>query len=459
MIKLNQGANSKDLSITDWIGALATLMPPSTVALIGAGDGLGEWCSLVRGLAPSKAIFVEAEEKKYDSLLTHLGREEPFEAIRALVGGAALPTLFYTANYEDESGTIVPEDLLELWPNLRTEGRCELDALSLDEMLDLSASDWLFIDCFPAVDILRNGVKQISRVRAVLAREMLTPGDDLDRQCGSAHVRSLLETYGLKHVITRESRHPGIGHSLYVRDIAQLSPDESDDSEAANGEDISADVVAEQSLAIHQSSISSLEDRLDALDEKNRLRDESVQTVHDRIVSDIEALDRKNASGIETLAGRIAALKGHLDTLVEEVRNAASLQFESLDAGLAKQAEVCKDLERRVSSLDEARVKLEDGQARVLQQLEKRLQNLETAWSSKSDEAAKSVRERILVMETEIEKKWHAELEKVAKKLAAVEDTHAKQQRRYVAAKQEINKAVTEVDLLKELFLQDANNR
>ena len=459
MIKLNQGASSKELSITDWIGALATLMPPSTVALIGAGDGLGEWCSLVRGLAPSKAIFVEAEAKKYDSLLTHLGREEPFEAIRALVGGASLPTLFYTANYEDESGTIVPEDLLELWPNLRTEGRCELDALSLDEMLDLSASDWLFIDCFPAVDILRSGVKQISRVRAVLAREMLTADDDLDRQCGSAHVRSLLETYGLKHVITRESRHPGIGHSLYVRDISQLPPDESDDSEAANGEDISADVVAEQSLAIHQSSISSLEDRLEALDEKNRLRDESVQTVHDRIVSDIEALDRKNASGIETLAGRIAALKGHLDTLVEEVRNAASLQFESLGAGLAKQAEVCKDLERRVSSLDEARVKLEDGQARVLQQLEKRLQNLETAWSSKSDEAAKSVRERILMMETEIDKKWHAELEKVAKKLAAVEDTHAKQQRRYVAAKQEINKAVTEVDLLKELFLQDANNR
>lgn len=459
MININQVPSNKDLSIIDWLGALATLMPPSTIALIGAGDGLGEWCSLVRGLAPSKGIFVEAEQKKYDSLRAIMDREEPFDVVCALIGASTVPTMFYTANYDDESGIIVPEDLLELWPNLRTEGRCELDALSLDEAFDLSASDWLFIDCFPAVDILRGGVKQISRVRAVLAREMMTAGDDLDRQCGRAHVRSLLETYGLKHVITRESRHPGIGHSLYVRDTSRLPTDESVVSEAANGADVSADIEAADNLAVPKNSISSLADRLDAIDEKNRLRDESVQAVHHRIASDIDALDRKNASSIDKLAERIAVLEGHIDTLAKEVRNAASQQFESLGAGLAQQAEVCRELERRVLLLEETRIKLDDGQARALQQLEKRLHNVEAAWSSKTDEAAKGVRERISVLEAEIEKKWRAELDKVAKKVTAVEEMHAKQQRRYVAAKQEINKAVTEVDLLKDLLLQDVNSR
>lgn len=333
-----QKLTEKSFSLLDWLSVLETILQPSKLLLVGAGDGQGELARYVSNMKSSSARLIEADEEQYAQLSSSSIFSDPrFSFKNTVVYQSQEDVNFYVASYRDESGLIPAEDMNYLWPNLKTLEKKQRNAESLQNLLEEFSAEWLFVDCFPAARLLESASNKLDNVDVVLVRAVVEEKNDVsaasenELNSGLDQISSVLGRFKFRNVMTEFGRHPRIAHVLYVKDISVISKEKNKyqicsgtqayDSQTSQKErDENSD---ENSLVVHKS---------------NESRDNNLNLLISRIDS-LEEEFKKNSSEVEKIKKNI---KNLTDTLARQQNNHQVAKDEIGSA--ASQIELLKEI-------------------------------------------------------------------------------------------------------------------
>ncbi|WP_162777400.1 hypothetical protein, partial [Comamonas kerstersii] len=206
---------------------LQGLMPPSHIALVGAGNGKTPWAQWLNAQTVP-ATLVEADDQQFAILQRQqaAGSWAQARLLHAVVAAEAGEVAFYTSNLATESGLLPSEDLQQLWPNLHTLQSSQRQATALAQLLAPEQAQaqhqWLLLDCLPAATLLHGAATALAQVDVVVARVLLTEPEHAGQQpvqpvpgAGLAELKALLPEF--TQLALQPSRHPAIAHVLLVR--------------------------------------------------------------------------------------------------------------------------------------------------------------------------------------------------------------------------------------------------
>jgi len=221
-----------------WLTLLAHLYPPKGTLLIGAGAGNSPWVKHLQTENHPNVTLVEADEAKATRLKTTTQNQPHWQVKHHVIAQHTAPTPFYTASLQTESGLLEPESMRSHWPNLKTTDQQTRQAVSLAELqadAEIPAN-WLLVDCLPALPILQGAAQQLAAFDVIALRVLLNNTQDTanDNDNDNAHneltqsasanaLQPALQALGFRCLAIETSRHPAIGHALFVRDIAALA--------------------------------------------------------------------------------------------------------------------------------------------------------------------------------------------------------------------------------------------
>ena len=220
-----------DTCILSWLEHLWQLYPAQGVLVVGAGNGTSPWIdALQRWNAPSVTL-VEADDAQFQHLQRNMPEREGWQLRKQVVAAETGRVTYYHASSTAESGLVEPENLRALWPNLKTRQKSTRQAISLADLLSViePKANWLLLDCLPAGALLAGADPALATCDVIVTRALLSDeaGAELPAvQADASTITQLLQAQGFCTVATQISRHPGIAHTLHVRDratrIAQL---------------------------------------------------------------------------------------------------------------------------------------------------------------------------------------------------------------------------------------------
>ncbi|WP_415797133.1 hypothetical protein [Comamonas aquatilis] len=200
-----------------WLDHLYQLSPPTGVMCVGAGNGDSGWVDRLQTWDAQNVTLVEADETQFTRLEKNPVVSQLWQLRNEVVAERSESVLYHQATLASESGLVDPESLQTVWPNIRVKYRKNRQALALAELLSDSPSNWLWIDCLPALNLLRGAGDALLGVDLVMARILLNPPEVL-AELGLSSLQAFLEARGLRRLCIEESRNPGIGLVLFTRD-------------------------------------------------------------------------------------------------------------------------------------------------------------------------------------------------------------------------------------------------
>ena len=221
-------------AITPWLQHLSQLMPPTGVLLVGAGAGTGPWVQLLQTLAVPSATLVEADDTQFEHLQRSVPQRDGWRLRKQVVGPRTETVTYYQASNAFESGLLAPDSLRSLWPNLKTTHKQTRQAIALAELQQDAdpPANWLLLDCLPAIPILQGAAHQLAGVDVIAVRVLLNesaPEAEADSSAittittsaaAEDQLQPALQALGFRCLAIETSRHPALGHALFVRDTA-----------------------------------------------------------------------------------------------------------------------------------------------------------------------------------------------------------------------------------------------
>jgi hypothetical protein len=383
---LNPPRQDQD-AILPWLKHLAHLYSLSHAVVIGAGNGSGPWTRFLKESVAKSVKLVEADEDCFRQLRRTTEGQPSWFLSQQLIAPDGGSALFHKTSVPCENGLLHPHQLSDLWPRISSRESVELDAITLAQVMeDLpSPADWLFIDCLPALPLLRGAMDFMSGVNVIVARVTAEPS------AANADIDSLAEAMADSdfQLLTFEpNRNPQTGHALFVRNFGaaaqktidslhaeiHLVQNKSRELEASNN-------ATEQSLEASRNRIQELEasnnatlesleashNRIQELEASNNATVESLEASHNRI-QELEASNNATAESLEASHNRIHEL---------EASNNATL--ESLEASRNRIQELEASNNATVQSLEASRNRiqeLEDSNSSTVQSLGVKLASL-----------------------------------------------------------------------------------
>lgn len=228
-------------ALLPWLGLLQQLYPPNGVLLVGAGGGTSPWVQHLMASGHRNVTLIEADETTAARLKLVAQAQPSWKVLAGLVGPESTHTLSYTASLQPESGLLEPESLRSLWPNLKTTHQQTRQAITLAELQQDTEypANWLLVDCLPALPILQGAVQQLAAFDVIALRVLLgstqdtghgngdsisyTHNNELTQSASANALHPALQALGFRCLAIETSRHPDIGHALFVRDTAVLA--------------------------------------------------------------------------------------------------------------------------------------------------------------------------------------------------------------------------------------------
>lgn len=203
------------------IQALPWLMPPKGVIHVGIGAGTGpmqKW----RDADVTTALIIDANLPKLNWLNTELQNHPHWQVQQAILSAQEEKADFHTANNPMESGLCPPSLFNNFWPNLAATTAESLPSKSLDALLQETDTvaeyyDWLCVDCFPSLEILKGAERQLKHLNVVWARVILNPQAD-QVEYGLSKLEDYLVSQGFKRSLIVEENHPALASVLFMRD-------------------------------------------------------------------------------------------------------------------------------------------------------------------------------------------------------------------------------------------------
>jgi predicted nuclease with TOPRIM domain len=207
------------------INLLQRLAPPQAIIHIGAGIGGGEMHQWRQWDVPH-ALIIDADGDRLAWTEPLIVDRPDWQVLNVVLAEAEGETIFYRASNPGEDGVIPPERLKPLWPNLHTTVQEPHSTRRLDNLLTETSSVafeqatpvWTFVDCLPALPILKGAGRHIDEWSVLWLRVLLQPVTETENDAQLESVIAFLEPLGFRCVNVTESNHPAIGYALFVRD-------------------------------------------------------------------------------------------------------------------------------------------------------------------------------------------------------------------------------------------------
>lgn len=224
---------------------LQSLFPPQAVILVGVSRSqphLFDWPSV----RTENILLVDAAPEALANTRQSLPKTTAWQMRSAVLADHAGEACFFTASNPGEDGLVPPQQLAELWPNLRTtaERTCTTQTLHAllaePELAGLAEVDdtWLVIDCLPALRILRGAGALLQRCKVISLRVLREPLEQDEPGMTLAEAERYLAEHHFRCIHCTEENHPQIGQALFLRDDS-----------AQHGQEIACFLQAQADLA------------------------------------------------------------------------------------------------------------------------------------------------------------------------------------------------------------------
>ena len=207
-----------------WLEHLWQLYPAQGILIVGAGNGSSTWIKALQCWSAVNVTLIEADDTQFLHLQHQLAAQDGWQLRKQVIAAETGSVTYHHASNPAESGLIEPEALRPLWPNLKTRQASTQQAISLTELLALTEPkvNWLLLDCLPAGALLAGSGDALATCDVIVTRALLPEaGADLpSAQADANTITQLLQAQGFCTVAMETSRHPGVAHTLHVRDHA-----------------------------------------------------------------------------------------------------------------------------------------------------------------------------------------------------------------------------------------------
>ncbi len=432
---------------------LQSLFPPQAVILIGVSRSqphLFDWPSV----RTENILLVDAAPEALANTRQSLPKTTAWQMRSAVLADHAGEACFFTASNPGEDGLVPPQQLAELWPNLRTtaERTCTTQTLHAllaePELAGLAGADdtWLVIDCLPALRILQGAGALLQRCKVIALRVLLEPLEQEEPGTTLAEAERYLAEHHFRCIHCTEENHPQIGQALFLRDDS-----------VQHGKEIACFIQAQADLADERDNLEQQNTALLATCQALKANNTALKTEREALRQDNTAL----AAERDALAHEKTYLTFECDKLTTERDQQTELaaerqaQLEALARGKAELLAASDALAKEKAVLAAARDKLtgeRDQLAKLAAERQAQLDTLakenaellvsrnalgleKTELAAACDEQAKLAIERQTLIET---------LSQEKNGLVAVRDALAKEKVALTAARDEQAKLANE---------------
>jgi chemotaxis protein histidine kinase CheA len=207
------------ISIDPWLSTLARWLPLRQAIHVGAPPPA--ICNTVLQGVPLLVLQTDAAK---EALVQRQLPQIELQFATQLIAEHTGPAQWHQASNPAESGLVPPEQLRPYWQNLKTLATQTLPATSLDDALAAHQAQpsWLWVDCFPALALLRGAPNALVHANVVIARVIIDAANaptDTDLPALQIH----MQQFGFVLAGVQPERHPAIGTALFFRDFAQIA--------------------------------------------------------------------------------------------------------------------------------------------------------------------------------------------------------------------------------------------
>lgn len=322
---------------------LRFFIPPAGIMVVGAGNGSGIRAML--GWNLDNVALIEADAAQIERMERAFALPQAWRVINTVIGTSDDETPFYRASNPAHNGTLNPESLRAIWPNLCANDTeivlpTRIDALVSDN--GLSGINWLLIECFPVIDIARSAEKFLEGCEVVVVRTL----DDTRAEgtlSGNSEIVEWFGTRGFRLARRIDTDHPSVYNFLFVRDFQQQTTALCSELQCRLSEaEATAQELSKNKQAL-EVNVNDLKDQLNGAKlERDTARTErdSARTERDALKLKVESLTKENANFIEKqkiLEEKITLLTdSKIENLVNECMGAEDI-FEVLDKYLLEE--------------------------------------------------------------------------------------------------------------------------
>lgn len=425
---------------------LQSLFPPQAVILVGVSRSqphLFDWPSV----RADNILLVDAAPEALANTRQSFPKTTAWQMRSAVLADHAGEAGFFTASNPGEDGLLPPQQLAELWPNLRTtaERTCTTQTLHAlvaePELAGLTKADdtWLVIDCLPALRILRGAGALLQRCKVISLRVLLEPLEQEEPGTTLAEAERYLAEHHFRCIHCTEENHPQIGQALFLRDDS-----------VQHGKEIACFIQAQADLADERDNLDQQNTALLATCQALKASNTALQTEREALRQDNIALAAerdalahekthlafecdKLTTELDQQTELAAERQAQLDTLAKEnaellvSRNALGLEKTELAAARDEQAKLAIERQTLIETLSQEK----NGLVAVRDALAKE----KAALAAARDEQAKLADERRTFIEALTQEKTG---------LAAARDALAQEKAGLVAARDEQAKLTNE---------------
>ncbi|SFI58238.1 hypothetical protein [Nitrosomonas sp. Nm34] len=319
---------------------LQKLAPPQAIIHIGAGDGYGEMHQW-RQWDVSHALLIDANEDRLEWARPLIAENPSWYAISAVLSENEGEIDYYQASNPEEDGLISPQRLSSLWPNLHTTDQSVCPSRRLDHLLaeDIGStfaqadSIWVFVDCLPALPILRGAGIYIEQWNVLKLRVLLHPAAEIEEDAALQSIETYLQPLGFQCVEITESNHPAIGYALFARSWKRILHSRTETLGKANAiltDEVLALVRQQEALNQDVAALSKAYEEQEALVDIHLVQIESLTQERNSYAS--QAAERQ--AQIDTLGQANIALNADAEALAQE-KSALTAQYKALQQEVA----------------------------------------------------------------------------------------------------------------------------
>lgn len=199
---------------------LARVFPLKGAIVVGAGLGQGPWFDFLSAAKVNRVLLVEAQDDYAKQLERLYADQQGWQIKQKVLSSSNELATFYQLSSRHESGLLPAEHLKILWPNISDKGQWDCQTTTLDDLaMDLEAN-WLFVDCLPALPILKGAKQWLHSADLVVVRSLLNETTDSIKESSALVLDNYLGQLGFTCIGQDVRQHPMISHRIYLRDYA-----------------------------------------------------------------------------------------------------------------------------------------------------------------------------------------------------------------------------------------------
>ena len=200
------------------------MMPPRSVVHVGAGNGFSA-ARLWGAAAVEHLWLIDANPDELDQLSAAASKVGGWDAVCVLLGERdSEDGAYYVTSNPSANGRVCADELRTIWPNLHSIRTHRMPERRLDGILDARdasaspAPNWIYLDCFPAIPILKGAGRYLDDIDVLWARvvldEKISPPDGSSLR----ELTAFLGPRGFRQIEVTEGLDPAIGDVIFVRD-------------------------------------------------------------------------------------------------------------------------------------------------------------------------------------------------------------------------------------------------